>query len=150
MNNRNCVISAVGKNSLHKMWTDGNRNFDFHLIVYDDQLELFRNDAEYVSHIKGFKLRVIYKYLEANSHFKDQYDYYFFPDDDIQMDATTINALFDAMRHYDLKIAQPALRMSYYTWPHTLCTLSNKSVQLQMQLFTLIFHCFIIKKSFVD
>lgn len=120
MNARNCIISAVGKKSLHKMWTEGNRDFDLHLVVYDDSLEQFCNDAEYASHIKGFKLKVIYKYLEANPQFKDKYDYYFFPDDDIQMDAATINALFDAMRRYDLKIAQPALRMSYFTWQHTL------------------------------
>ena len=30
------------------------------------------------------------------------------------------------------------------------CTLSNKSAQLQILLFTLIFHCFIIINSFVD
>lgn len=120
MNARNCVISAVCKNSLHRMWTEGDGDFDFHLIVYDDSLERFRNDAEYVCHIKGFKLKVIYKYLEANPLLKDKYDYFFFPDDDIQMDAATINALFDAMRRYGLKIAQPALRMSYYTWQHTL------------------------------
>lgn len=120
MNARNCVISAVGKNSLHKMWTKDNGNFDLHLIVYDDSLELFFDDAKYVTHIKGYKLKVIYKYLEANPQFKDMYDYFFFPDDDIQMDTATINALFNAMHYYDLKIAQPALQMSYYTWPHTL------------------------------
>lgn len=120
MNTRNCVMSAVGKNSLHRMWTEGDGDFDLHLIVYDDSLERFRNDAEYVTHIKGLKLKVIYKYLEANPQFKDKYDYFFFPDDDIRMDAATINALFGAMRRYGLKIAQPALRMSYYTWQHTL------------------------------
>ncbi|MCM1312415.1 MAG: DUF707 domain-containing protein [Roseburia sp.] len=118
--NKNCVISAVGKNSLHKMWTESNGNFDLHLIVYDNSLEMFCNDAEYTCHIKGYKLKVIYKYLEANPQFKDTYDYFFFPDDDIRMNATNINALFEAMRRYNLKIAQPALRMSYYTWPHTL------------------------------
>lgn len=117
---KNCLISAVGKNSFHKLWTKGTHNFDVHLIVYDDSIDMFRNDADYVCHIKGYKLKVIYKYLEANPHFLDVYDYFFFPDDDIKMDATTINALFDAMRRYDLKIAQPALRMSYYSWQHTL------------------------------
>lgn len=120
MSTKNCVISAVGKNSLHKMWTEGNGDFDLHLIAYDDSLEQFRGDADFACHIKGYKLKVIYKYLEANPQFKDMYDYFFFPDDDIQMDAATINALFEAMCHYGLKIAQPALRMSYYTWPHTL------------------------------
>lgn len=120
MNTKNCVISAVGKDSLHKMWTKGNMDFDFHLIVYDDSLELFRNDTKNIYHIKGFKLKIIYKYFETNPQLKDAYDYFFFPDDDIRMDAATINALFDAMRRYDLKIAQPALRMSYYSWLHTL------------------------------
>ena len=120
MSKRNCVISAVGKNSLHRMWTKGDEDFDLHLIVYDDSLEQFRHDAKYAYHIKGYKLKVIYKYLEANPQFKDMYDYFFLPDDDILMDTVTINALFEAMKRYDLKIAQPALRMSYYTWPHTL------------------------------
>lgn len=120
MKHFNCVISAVGKNSLHREWLDGCCDFDLHLVVYDDSMDEFRGETNYLCHIKGYKLKVIYKYLEANPQFKDMYDYFFFPDDDIQMDTATINALFDAMRYYDLKIAQPALRMSYYTWPHTL------------------------------
>lgn len=126
MDTRNCVISAVGKNSLHKAWINGYSNFDLHLIVYDDSLDLFRNDTKYVCHIRGYKLKVIYKYLEANPQFKKIYDYFFFPDDDILMNTVTINALFDAMHHYHLNIAQPALKMSYYTWPHTLYDRYNK------------------------
>ena len=117
---KNCLISAVGKNSLHKLWAKGTCNFDIHLIVYDDSIDMFRNDADFICHIKGYKLKVIYRYLEANPHFLDAYDYFFFPDDDIKMDAITINALFDTMRQYELKIAQPALSMSYSTWAHTL------------------------------
>lgn len=117
---KNCLISAVGKNSLHKLWAKGTCNFDIHLIVYDDSIDMFRNDADFICIIKGYKLKVIYRYLEANPHFLDVYDYFFFPDDDIKMDAVTINALFDTMRQYELRIAQPALSMSYSTWAHTL------------------------------
>lgn len=120
MCSRNCIISAVGKDSLHKAWTKGKVDFDLHLIVYDGSLESFRNDAKYVCHIKGFKLKIIYKYLEQNPHLKVKYDYYFLPDDDMLMDADAISRLFAAMRHYNLQIAQPSLRMSYYSWPHTL------------------------------
>lgn len=116
----NCVISAVGKNSLHRKWMEGNMNFDLHLIVYDDSSELFRQDTEHICHIKGYKLKVIYKYLQEHPNLLEQYDYFFLPDDDILMNADTINSLFDAMRHYRLKIAQPALTLSYYTWAHTL------------------------------
>lgn len=118
--NKNCVISAVGHNSLHRMWIKGRCNFDLHLIVYDDSLEEYRDDAEHICHIKGYKLRNIYKYLESNPQIIKQYDYFFFPDDDIRMESETINALFEAMYRYKLQIAQPALRMSYYSWPHTL------------------------------
>lgn len=120
MNHSNCVISAVGRNSLHRMWLTGECNFDLHLVVYDDSMEEFRGDTEYICHIKGYKLRVIYRYLEMYPELKERYDYFFFPDDDIQMDAAAINALFEAMRRYRLQIAQPALSMSYYTWSHTL------------------------------
>ena len=120
MNHSNCVISAVGRNSLHRMWLTGECNFDLHLVVYDDSMEEFHGDTEYICHIKGYKLRVVYRYLEMYPELKERYDYFFFPDDDIQMDAAAINTLFEAMRRYRLQIAQPALRMSYYTWSHTL------------------------------
>ena len=94
MKHFNCVISAVGKNSLHREWLDGCCDFDLHLVVYDDSMDEFRGETNYLCHIKGYKLKVIYKYLEANPQFKDMYDYFFFPDDDIQMDTATINALF--------------------------------------------------------
>lgn len=120
MNHSNCVISAVGRNSLHRMWLKGECNFDLHLVVYDDSMEEFRGDTEYICHIKGYKLKVIYRYLEMYPELKERYDYFFFPDDDIQMDTAAINALFEAMRRYRLQIAQPVLSMSYYTWRHTL------------------------------
>ncbi len=51
----------------------------------------------------------------------DKYDYFFFPDDDIDMGGDTIMAIFEAMEKYQLNIAQPSLSsMSYFTWRHTL------------------------------
>lgn len=117
---KNCLISAVGKSSLHKSWIKEMCNFDIHLIVYDNSLYMFQEDADFICHIKGYKLKIIYKYLIDNPYLIEAYDFFFFPDDDIMMDSTTINTLFDTMCHYNLKIAQPALRMSYYSWPHTL------------------------------
>ena len=49
MNHSNCVISAVGRNSLHRMWLKGKCNFDLHLVVYDDSIEEFRGDTEYIA-----------------------------------------------------------------------------------------------------
>lgn len=116
----NCVLSAVGKSSLHKEWLNGFCNFDLHLIVYDDSYEIFAKDSPFVSPIKGYKLKGVYRYLMENPQLLDSYEYFFIPDDDISMSADTINSLFDAIREYDLKIAQPALVESYYLWGHTL------------------------------
>ena len=61
---RNCLISAVGRNSTHKQWTHGFCNFDLHLIVYDDSQNMYHNDAKFVSCMKGYKMQIIYKYIK--------------------------------------------------------------------------------------
>lgn len=118
----NCVISAVGKNSLHKQWIDGlqERDFDLHLIVYDDSFSRFYSDADFVSSKKGYKLRLVYDYLVSNPEYLNHYEYFFIPDDDIFTDGETIEELFVLMKKYGLKIAQPALKNSYFTYPITL------------------------------
>lgn len=120
MGHTDCVISAVGRNSLHRQWLDGEPHFDLHLIVYDDSADLFRGDTEHLCQLKGYKLKVVYRYLELHPELMGRYDYFFIPDDDLQMNAAAINALFEAMRRYGLRVAQPALRMSYFSWKHTL------------------------------
>lgn len=119
---KNCVISAVGKNSLHKYWLENgeNRSFDLHLIVYDDSFSKFYNDADFLYLKKGYKLKLVYDYLLNFPHYLEHYSYIFIPDDDIMTDARSINRLFHLMEQYSLKIAQPALKESYYTYPVTL------------------------------
>ena len=119
---KNCVISAVGKNSLHKHWLDNdeNRSFDLHLIVYDDSFSKFYNDADFLYLKKGYKLKLVYDYLMNHPNYLEHYSYFFIPDDDIMTDAQSINRLFHLMEQYSLKIAQPALKKSYFTYPITL------------------------------
>lgn len=117
---KNCVISAVGKDSLHKEWISGECNFDLHLVVYDESYDDFVGDTPYVCSMKGYKLKVVYHYLQTHPDVLDAYEYFFIPDDDILMDSNCINSLFDAMPYYGLRIAQPALVNSYYLWGHTL------------------------------
>lgn len=120
MSKKNCVISAVGKNSLHKCWVQGLCDFDLHLIVYDDSMDMFEDDTQYICQAKGYKLKLVYWYLKSNPQYLDSYDYFFIPDDDVMMSSEDINNLFAVMRKYKLKIAQPSLVMSYYSWAHTL------------------------------
>ena len=119
---KNCVISAVGRNSLHRNWLNNseNRTFDLHLIVYDDSFSEFYGDADFMSFKKGFKLKLVYDYLNSHQDYLNHYAYFFIPDEDIMTDAQSIERLFDAMNQYSLKIAQPALKQSYFTYPATL------------------------------
>lgn len=119
---KNCVISAVGRNSLHRNWLNNseNRTFDLHLIVYDDSFSEFYGDADFMSFKKGFKLKLVYDYLNSHQDYLNHYAYFFIPDEDIMTDAQSIEKLFDSMNQYSLKIAQPALKQSYFTYPATL------------------------------
>lgn len=118
----NCVISAVGKNSLHKLWNYGTneRTWDLHLIVFDLVFPSYYEDADFMYYKKGYKLRLIYDYIKNHPHILDAYDYFFFPDDDIYTNASNIEKLFENMKLYSLEIAQPSLINSYYTYFHTL------------------------------
>ena len=119
---RNCVITAVGRGSLHEGWTKcgTERSFDLHVIVYDQSFSKFYDTADYMWYCRGQKLRLVYRYLKDNPQYLEHYDYFFIPDDDIQTDQAGIERLFNLMEEYGLQIAQPALERSYYTYPHTL------------------------------
>lgn len=116
MDNKYCVISVVGKNSLHKHWIDNKtiKNFDLHLIVYDDSIELFRNDCDFICNMKGQKLKCVYNYINTNNII-DKYEYFFIPDDDILITTSDIIKIFDYMKKYNLKICQPSLVDSFRT-----------------------------------
>lgn len=114
------VFSAVGNQSLHRDWILGKHNFDLHIIVYDNSLEKYLNDTQHITKGKGYKFKLIYNYFIENPEFLEIYDYYYIPDDDILIDSYNILKLFDYMEKYHLKIAQPALYDSYYTFSHTI------------------------------
>lgn len=113
---KNCIIAAVGKESLHRNWLDRNQNYDVHLIVYDDSYPHYKHDSAYISIDRGYKLKLVYRYLSEHPEYIKQYDYFFMPDDDILISHKNINQLFETMKKYSLSIAQPALFDSYYTY----------------------------------
>jgi hypothetical protein len=114
-----CIISAVGKTSLHRNWINKYPAFDTHLIVYDDSYEKFKHDTAFIVQDKGSKFNLVNNYLNANKKVLNQYDYFYIPDDDIDIDSLNIHKLFNYMKEYKLAIAQPAINNSYYSYPHT-------------------------------
>ncbi len=116
---KNCVISPVGKQSLHKNWIGEDADYDLHLIVYDDSFENYKADSKYVIEDRGFKFKLLYRYLIKNQWILKKYDYFYFPDDDIDIDLNNVNKLFKYMKEYSLDIAQPAVANSYIIFPIT-------------------------------
>lgn len=115
-----CIISAVGKDSLHREWINETSDFDLHLIIYDNSYNKFYNDTNYISYQKGYKFKLVYDYLQKHPEYLNHYDYFFMPDDDISIDSENIHKLFRLMEEFQLQIAQPALTDSYYTYDHTI------------------------------
>lgn len=117
---KNCVFVSAGNGSLHCQLCADCTDFDLHLLVYDDSYESFRQDTRFVCRMSGYKMDMVYQYLRKYPKFIDEYDYFLLLDDDIQISIDAVNELFKIMKDYDLKIGQPSLTNSYYTYEHTL------------------------------
>lgn len=109
---KNIVIIPCGDNSLHTEWLCDDSNFDIGIIYYGNDNEKYKdysNNATFTLKEKGEKWFLISKFLEE---FKDDlinYDYFWFPDDDLKSDCTSINKLFNLNKEYNLWLSQPAL-----------------------------------------
>lgn len=119
-NKKNAVFVAAGKDSLHRQLLEGDADFDLHLLIYDGSYNQFYNDTDFICCQSGYKMDMTYHYIHRHPEFLEEYDYFFLMDDDVKMSTEEVNKLFRMMRKYDLKIAQPSLVMSYYTYEHTL------------------------------
>lgn len=121
---RNLVIVRAGDNSLHRGWGADDPGCEFDLIVsyYGSDPSTFQLPYENRTDYKGGKWDGIHALLSQRPELLDRYQYIWFPDDDLEADRTTIEAMFTNMRRLDLHIAQPALTLdSYYTHLPFLC-----------------------------
>ena len=116
---KNAVFVPVGKDSLHRQLLKGDADFDLHLLIYDGSYNKFCNDSDFVACDAGYKMDMTYRYLHRHPELFEKYEYFFLLDDDIVISTENVNRLFSMMREYQLKIAQPSLVMSYYTYKHT-------------------------------
>ncbi len=116
---KNAVFVPVGKDSLHRQLLKGDADFDLHLLIYDGSYNKFCNDSDFVACDAGYKMDMIYRYLHRHPELFEKYENFFLLDDDILISTEDVNRLFSMMREYQLKIAQPSLVMSYYTYKHT-------------------------------
>ncbi|WP_170426114.1 hypothetical protein [Ruegeria arenilitoris] len=114
---KSLVVVRAGNNSLHHRWQEipyEDRAYDL-LISYfsDEAFAAFKPEpgVEAVL-VKGGKWDGLHKTLSDRD--LEQYDYYWLPDDDLDIGAADVNALFDGMQVHGLRIAQPSLTPDSY------------------------------------
>jgi hypothetical protein len=108
----NLVISPAGDKSFHKEWLKGKPNFELVLLYYGQDMEIaktYLQDTPNVYASKGFKWWLIKSFIEDNLDWVSQFEYIWFPDDDIEIDTESINTLFEISKKYSLWLCQPSL-----------------------------------------
>lgn len=106
---KNLVISPTGNRSLFKNWISGNKDFDIVLLCYEDINIDLSHFTPYHHRFNGEKWHMIKKFVIENIDFILKYDYFWFPDDDIDTDSNSINKLFQIHKDYKLSISQPSI-----------------------------------------
>jgi len=115
---KNLLITTVGEyNMLHK-WMDGERNFDIALLNYD----YHDVPPTLCSHLVWFDTYASFKYPGIYDMFWGEprllrYDYFFMPDEDIDISCGDINKMFDKARTMNFDLCCPSIEKSETSFP---------------------------------
>lgn len=116
---QNLVVVRAGDRSLHARWQDipyADRDYDLLISYFSDAAYAAFTPEPGVEAVlvKGGKWDGLHATLLDRD--LSDYDYIWLPDDDLDISAQDVNALFAAMRDHGLQIAQPSLTPdSYYS-----------------------------------
>ena len=113
---RNIVVSTVGSQSLHRNWVSEG-NYDTMLIYYGNE-HGYEGQSTYYHEQQGPKYHLLKAALK-DSELLRNYDYFWFPDDDIFIQPEQVEKLFRYMQTFKLHLAQPAI-VGYYSLTVTL------------------------------
>ncbi|MEC9376229.1 MAG: hypothetical protein VYA80_07670 [Pseudomonadota bacterium] len=102
------VYTSAGDKSSLRLWLEGRRNFDLWVTAYGNDLNRYKNYADYFEVRKGGKFQNLRKDWLSNREVFAHYDSVLVLDDDIIIDADGISRLFEVLEEYDLTILQPA------------------------------------------
>ena len=104
------VAASVGDRSRHRDWLGGRQapKFDLWLAHYGEPSEAYRDEAQlYLARAAG-KWENLHTLFTQHGEALSEYRAVFCPDDDLEMSAETINALFEQFVEHRLSLAQPA------------------------------------------
>jgi hypothetical protein len=120
---KNLVIIPFGNSSIESPWIfdDADRSFDvvlhyYHKSITNTQLKIEGTSFK-LYHLCNFKWIMAYDFFIQNPDYLNRYEYFFFPDDDIEIKKETIHLLFELMKVSNLQMTQPVLLPgSFKSW----------------------------------
>lgn len=116
---KNLLITTIGEYNHLKSWIEGERDFDIALVNYDYSMEIndaLKSGCVYYDSFPVFKYPGIWQMM-TDATALQKYDYYFMPDEDIDISGAQINELFSKMAEYDLALTQPSIEKSNTSFP---------------------------------
>lgn len=125
MTSKNIVIAPCGNKSylFQQEWLryKEEKEFDLCLLFYHEQIMNpgLYHEADYFFHLKGFKYHMLHELLtKLHPEWLTCYQYFYFLDDDIEMDTRQINLMFQLSRAFGSYISQASLtKDSFCSWP---------------------------------
>ncbi|MFM7853389.1 MAG: DUF707 domain-containing protein, partial [Flammeovirgaceae bacterium] len=117
---KNLLVMPFGRNSITSNWIfdSANRPFDVVLLYYHQTIEnpvLNTHNPHFtLYHLQDFKWPMIQKLFQLHPQYLNQYDYFFFPDDDIEISLLAIHQLFIRAQQFGLHMSQPVLSKDSY------------------------------------
>lgn len=117
----NLVVVHAGDASLHPQWlTSKDRTWDLVVIFAGTYAERYLGQYDHLYRHSGSKWVGITDFLSIRSDFVQQYEYVWFPDDDLLTTGRNIDGFFELCKALRLSVAQPALTpYSHYLWEIT-------------------------------
>jgi hypothetical protein len=107
---KNLIVLCAGPTSFHYNWCFGDRNYDIMIVDYGDN-QHYASDAEFYLRHKGTKFHIL---QDIYDKIPTDYDYIFFPDDDLYFKTEDANRFFAIVDEYNLELCQPSL-VGYYS-----------------------------------
>jgi len=114
----NLLITTFGEYNHIDSWLGGERNFNIALINYDyheDRYDLVK-DCVYLNTVHTFKYPGIWDAFWEEPGLL-RHDYFWMPDEDIDLSCEEINKMFDKMKTLNFDLAQPSVEKSDVSFP---------------------------------
>ncbi|MFL5742812.1 MAG: hypothetical protein ACJ75B_21515 [Flavisolibacter sp.] len=124
MANKNIVIAPCGNRAhlFKDRWLQfkEEKEFDLCLLFYHEQINnpSLYQEVDYFFHLKDFKYHMLYNlFTNVKPEWLQQYEYFYFLDDDIEINTREINSIFLLSRAFQSSISQAALTHdSFCSW----------------------------------